>query len=441
MNSGKSWNVSISIWRWIKAAFLVRPLAEYFREMPDPRCARKHKHSHVEILLLIVLGFLAGKASLRRIVKWARRNQEKLKKYLALENGIPSLSTFSRTACGIDEELLSMAFTDWIGNILSTKGIHIVIDGKALRAATEKIKDKKAPYILNAMDAATNLVIAQVPIPEKTNEMTAIPKLLEILDITGSTVTIDAIGATETILRMIDEKSGYFVQQIKKNCPATYQEIQNIFGQLEEEKEADPEKFAMKNKGCYSEYSSCEKNRERVEHREVKCYTNDEAVGKIREELSFIRSVASSCQVRIPKEIDADGNDVTPDKETFLKQGSRKCPKPTEGDGLTDQIQKVGLVSNDVLMAEEFARYKREHWRIENCLHHVLDEDFLEDKCTARKSKNILSVLRKTAYNIIRLMQMDQPKDREMVIDVIDEIADDFSIAIKWIFDPIPSFY
>ena len=94
------------------AAFLARPLAAYFMEMPDPRCAREHKHSHVDVLLLIVLGFLAGKNSLRRIVKWAKRNLEKLKKNLELRNGIPSLSTFSRIACGIDEELLSLAFTD-----------------------------------------------------------------------------------------------------------------------------------------------------------------------------------------------------------------------------------------------------------------------------------------------------------------------------------------
>lgn len=172
----------------------------------------------------------------------------------------------------------------------------------------------------------------------------------------------------------------------------------------------------------------------------MKCYTNDDAIGKIRKELPFICSIASNCQVRIPKEIDGDGNgnDVTPDKETFLKQGSKKCPKPTEGDELTDQIQKVGLISNRVLTAEEFARYKRDHWRIENCLHYVLDEDFQEDKSTARKSKNVLSVLRNTAYDIIRLMQTDASKDRGLVID---EITDDFSIALKWIFDPIPSFY
>ena len=115
----------------------------------------------------------------------------------------------------------------------------------------------------------------------------------------------------------------------------------------------------------------------------------------------------------------------------ILKQGSRKYLKPTEGDGITDQIQKVGLVSNEILTAEEFAGYKRDHWRIENCLRYVFDEDFQEDRCTARKSKNILSVLRKTAYNIIQIMRIDHPKERERVINVIDEITDDFTVAIK----------
>lgn len=103
------------------------------------------------------------------------------------------------------------------------------------------------------------------------------------------------------------------MQQIKKNCSATYQEIQNIFEELEKEKEAYPETFAKENKERYSEYSSCEKNRERVEYREVKCCTNDNAIRKMRKELPFICSVASSCQMRIPKEKDANGNDVTPD--------------------------------------------------------------------------------------------------------------------------------
>lgn len=420
---------------------MVRPLSEFLKALPDPRCGRKSRHDHVETLLIVTLGFLAGKMSLRRIVKWAKRNRENLQSCLLLKNGIPSVSTVSRILSGIDVELLISVFTDWIGNILDTKGIHVIIDGKALRAATEKIKDKRAPYILNAIDAATNIVIAQLAIPEKTNEMTAIPELLEMLDITGSTVTIDAIGATERIMSGIEEKNGYFVQQIKKNCLATYQEIEDLFQVLGAEREADEEKFMEENGGRYSEAESFENNRERREYRTMKAYSGDEGISRIRGDLPFIRSVALSRQVRIPKEEDADGNDVTPDKERFLKEGSRKCPKPIKGDGLTDHVQTVGMVSNRVLTAEEFAGYKRNHWRIENCLHHVLDEDFLEDKSTARKSKNALSILRKTAYNVIRLMQMENPEGREHVIDVIDEISDDIMLAARWIFKPIPSFY
>ena len=419
----------------------MRPLLEFLKEIPDPRSDRKKPHDHAEILMLVIIGYLAGKPSLRRIVKWCKKKEGKLKKYLNLYGGIPSPSTVSRIVSNVDTELLTLAFMDWIGNILSTKGIHIIIDGKALRAATEKIKDKKTPYILNAIDAATKLVIGQIAIPEKTNEMTAIPKLLEILDITGSTVTIDAIGTTETIMTMIQEKGGYFVMQVKKNCSATYDEIMDLFDGLEKDRRKNKEEFEEKYKETYSECSSFEKNRERHEYRQVKGYTGDESIKKIREDLQCIESIALSCQIRIPKEEDSLGNDITPGKDKFLAEGSRKCPKPTEGDQLTDNIQKVGLISNKKIMADKFAEYKRNHWRIENSLHYVLDMDFMEDRSTAKKAKNTLSVLRKFAYNVVRLMQIKVPEGRALVIDVLDEIADDFSVAEKYLFEPIPSFY
>lgn len=108
---------------------------------------------------------------------------------------------------------------------------------------------------------------------------------------------------------------------------------------------------------------------------------------------------------------------------------------------MTDNIQKVGLISNKKIMADKFAEYKRNHWRIENSLHYVLDMDFMEDRSTAKKAKNTLSVLRKFAYNVVRLMQIKVPEGRALVIDVLDEIADDFSVAEKYLFEPIPSFY
>ena len=207
---------------------MVKPLIEFLRDIPDPRCNRKKRHELAEVLMLIIIGFLAGKHTFRRMQRWLKKNEKVLKKYLKLSGGIPSIATMSRIAGAIDSDLAALAFADWIGQIVSTRGIHIVIDGKGLRAATERIRGGRTPYILNAIDAATKLVIAQLAIPEKTNEMTAIPELIRMLNISNSTVTIDAIGATSEILNLIDRQSGYFVQQVKKNCPATYQEIKDF---------------------------------------------------------------------------------------------------------------------------------------------------------------------------------------------------------------------
>ena len=420
---------------------MVKPLIEVLKDLPDPRSKRKKKHDYAEILMLVIIGFLSGKQSLRRICSWCNNNIECLRKDLKLKGGIPSLSTFSRAVCSIDAQLLTYAFMDWIGRILDTKGIHIIIDGKALRAATEKLKDKKAPYILNAIDAATKLVIAQLYIPDKTNEMTAIPKLLEMLDITGSTVTIDAIGATSTILNLIDEKNGYFVQQVKKNCPSTYDEISDFFAELKKERDEDGDAFNEKNKNKYSEASSNEVNRERYEYRTMESYRNDERIKEIRKDIPSIVCIGQSLQVRIPKEVDEEGNDVTPSKVDFLKSGSRRCPMPTDGDRLTDNIQKVGIISNNGYTAEELAKYKREHWAIENSLHYVLDEDFNEDKCPSKKGKVALSVLRKFAYNIIRMLQINDKDNNSAMIQIMDKISLNLECVSAYMFKPIPSFY
>ena len=420
---------------------MVKPLIDFLREVPDPRCKRKKKHDYAEILMLVIIGFLAGKQSLRRIRRFCRKNKKTLKRQLKLKGEIPSISTFSRVLSSTDTTLLTCAFMNWIGGILDTRGIHIIIDGKALRAATERLKDKKAPYILNAIDQATKLVIAQLDIPEKANEMTAIPEMIEMLDITGSTITIDAIGATSKILNLINEKSGFFVQQIKKNCPATYQEIEDLFEGLAQDEKQDPESFMKEYKDCYSCTTSNEINRDRYEYRTMKAYHGDKMIQKIRDDIPCIKCVGQSVQVRIPKEVDENGMDITPSKTDFLKNGSRRCPVPKEGDQLMDHIQRVGIISNKECDAEELAHYKRSHWAIENSLHHVLDEDFLEDKCPAKKSKVTLSILRKFAYNIIRLILMRNPDENISIIEMMDDIGSDLELAEEYLFESIPSLY
>lgn len=137
------------------------------RAVPDPRCIWKTKHDHAEVLVCLVCGFLAGRTTIRRSLKWCEKHIEELREYLLLKNGIASPSTACRILSGIDEELFALEFMEWIGEIVSTKGIHLSIDGKALRGAMKKVKDFRAPMILNAIDAVTGLVVAQIPIKNK----------------------------------------------------------------------------------------------------------------------------------------------------------------------------------------------------------------------------------------------------------------------------------
>ena len=336
--------------------------------------------------------------------------------------------------------MASLAVMNWICAITDTRGIHIAIDGKGLRAAAGKIKGERTPYILNAIDVATRLVIGQLAIREKTNEMTAIPELIEMLEIEESTITIDAIGTTGTVMDSIDKKDGYFLLQVKKNCPLLYEELMDLFDDLRKLKEDDGDAFERVSGETYGEHKTSEKNRERYEHRKVEYYEGKEWIEYFQEERPSIKSVGRTSQVRILVVQDAEGKDVTPSLEEFLANGSIRQPIVTVGDGFKDVVQKAGLVSNRKMSAEEMMKYHRNHWKIEDSLHYVLDETFREDKCTVKKGKNALSMLRKCAYNIARLLQIENPEGRPYIPDVLDDIADDFELAAKYVFRPVPAF-
>jgi predicted transposase YbfD/YdcC len=389
----------------------------------DPRCGRKTKHDCAEILICLIIGYLVGRCSVRRILKWCERHIDFLRQFIPLRNGIASPATVSRLLSNIDEEMFCLIFIEWMTGILSTKGINIAIDGKGLRGGTEKIKGKKTPYILNAIDTATALVIAQLPIGEKENEMTAIPKLLNLLNINGSTVTIDAIGTTSNIMDAIKIKEADYLLTVKKSSPLTYQELEEIF------KES---KAVQKQMDTYDVCKTSEKNRSRMEYRMVQTCRNTELVNlcKKREE---IKTIAWLEQVRIPMEKDQDGNDITPGYEEFLKHGSMRKPRITTGDGLTDDIHQVGLISSREMSAQEMLTLKRGHWKIENSLHHVLDDLFREDRSSARKSRNNLAILRKFAYNILRIAIMAE-KQESGPTEMSDEFADDLTLVEKYVF-------
>lgn len=415
------------------------------RAVPDPRCGRETKHDHAEVLVCLVAGYLAGRTTIRRSLKWCKRHLNWLRDYLPLKNGIASPATVSRILAGIDEDLFAFAFMEWIGEIVKTKGLILAIDGKALRAAMEKVKDYRVPMVMSVVDTVTGLVVAQLPIKNKDCEITSIPKLLKFLDIKGSTITIDSIGTQTEIMKQIIKQGGHFVLTVKKNQPQSYEEIMKYFNEMSEDhrrmkKEAGFRPRHLEMMESYREVSSHEKNRDRYENRWYKTCNDVSLLTKTQEEWPFLKTVGHVRQVRIQVVKDAEGNDITPDIETFLKQGSRRQPKPVKGDGETSDIQEVGMISDLELKADEMGKIKRAHWTIENRLHHVLDDTFREDRSPAKKSRNNLALIRKFVYNILRLAMLSKSCG-EIMTEAMDEFCDDPSWIEKYVFTGIASFY
>lgn len=408
------------------------------RMVIDPRADRKKKHDHAEMLTCLVIGYLVGRLSLRRCLTWCRRHLDWLRGFMELKNGIASVSTVSRLLSSLDEEMFCLAFIEWMTELLGSKGLHIAIDGKALRGGTERIKDGKTPYILNAIDIMTGLVIAQLPMVEKENEMTAIPKLLELLDIGDSMITIDAIGTTQPIIEAIEKQGGQYLLPVKKSNPLTYKELEELFKNLEQEISLEDSRNSSYEEylQSYERYETNEKNRGRMEYRQMSTCQKVEILTRT-EAIPGIKTIGWLRQVRIPIEKDKEGNDITPDRKTFLEKGTVRRPKVTVGDELTDDVHMVGIISNIKIGAKEALEIKRSHWKIENALHHVLDDVFREDRSSARRSKNNLALIRKFVYNIIKIACIHDDTGKG-VQEMSDQFADDLSLIAKYVFTSIP---
>lgn len=407
------------------------------RMVIDPRCGRKTKHDHAEILTYLAAGYLAGRDSVRRCLQWCKNHIDFLRQHLELKNGIASPATVSRILGNIDEETFCLAFIEWMTGILNTKGINIAIDGKALRGSTEKIRNRKTPYILNVIDTATALVIAQLPIAEKENEITAIPKLLKLLNIQESLVTIDAVGTVQSVIDTINEKEADYLLTVKKGNPLTYQETKEMFAELGKENEritAHPDQTVTYDKqmDSYDVFKTIEKNRSRMEYRTMQICHNMDLITLCKKQKE-IKTVGWLEQIRIPMEKDKDGKDITPAYEDFIKNGTVRRPRITTGDDLTDDIHQVGLISSREMSAQETLKIKRNHWKIENSLHYVLDDLFREDRSSARKSKNNLAVIRKIAYNLLRIAILRE-KTESGPTEMRDQFNDDLTLIEKYAF-------
>ena len=294
---------------------------------------------------------------------YGKKKEKWLKQFLELPNGIPSHDTFARVFARIDPQQLQNSFLSWIKSINKiTEGEVIAIDGKTLRHSYDKGKDKGAIHMVSAWATTNRLVLGQCKVDEKSNEITAIPELIKVLEIAGCIVTIDAMGCQKQIVKSIVDKSGEYVIALKKNQGNLYKNVEEIF------KEAISKGFEGFK---YSDY-----------------HTKEEEHG--REEIRHYLML-SDIQERID-----------PGKKWMNLQSV----------GMVEYIRKVNgktkvetryyissLTDNAKLLGESV----RSHWGIENSLHWVLDVALREDDCRIRKDNapQNFAVLRHIAVNAV----------------------------------------
>lgn len=334
----------------------------------DTRRARSVIYPLKEVLFILLVAVICGATSYSMVEIFGNSNKEWLKKYIKLEYGIPDACTFRNIMKQIATDQLHMAFVDWMKSVVeAVKGV-VAIDGKQARRT--KDEEKKPLHVVSAFASEYRLVLGQLACEEKSNEITAIPKLLDMLEIKGCIVTIDAMGTQTEIAKKIRKKEADYILSLKANQGKLYDEVKiHMDGQM---KDTDTE---LKEKGKIANpFYAMVSNRGhgRIERRE--CF--------ICEDIEWMENR--------DRWIDLNGIGVI--RSTVEEKGR-----------ISIQYHYFIYSCKD-MNAAQIIGYKRDHWAIENGLHWILDMEFREDESRARKDNSAenLNVLRHIVYNVLR---------------------------------------
>ena len=213
---------------------------EYFENIPDFRQEWKIKHLLIDIFFIAVAATIADANSWEDVEEFAETREEWLRQYLKLPYGIPSHDTFKRVFDCIDPIEFSKGFATWSNEIaVKSEGAIVAVDGKTSRRSFDNQKDKSAIHIVNAWISTNSMILGQLKTSEKSNEITAIPALLDTLFLKGSIITIDAMGCQKAIVEKIVEKKADYVIAVKGNQPTLQQNVIDWFNFAEENKFKD----------------------------------------------------------------------------------------------------------------------------------------------------------------------------------------------------------
>jgi len=338
-------------------------LMECFQSLNDPRINRTIHHHLMDILVIGVCTMICGGEGFTDMETFATAHEPWLRTFLELPGGIPSHDTFNRVFQAIDPERFIECFMQWTWSLLPVLGDEIVaVDGKALRRAHEN--GAKIPCVVSAWAAQSGLTLAQVKVDEKSNEITAIPKLLRMLDLSGCIVTIDAMGCQKSIAREVIESDADYLLALKGNQAVAEEEIGAFFNELVIS--GQPSASTQ-----FDYYETVDADHGRIETRR---YWITDQIDWFADKMKW-EGLCSFAMVESIREI---GEERSCERRLFLSS-----------------------IGPD---AQRFARACRSHWGVENSLHWTMDVTFREDESRARSGNAAenLAALRRLALNLLK---------------------------------------
>jgi predicted transposase YbfD/YdcC len=347
------------------AASSLGSLAERLGSLPDPRSEVNRLHPLGEVLLIAVCGVIAGAEGPTAIRRWADAKRGWLGGLLTLPNGLPSKDCLQRVLSLLKPEAFTRCFGEWVAENLSTDsaGRLIAIDGKTLRRSHDKKNALGALHVVSAWASEEGLSLGQLATDEKSNEITAIPELIENIDVKDAVVTIDAMGCQKEIAKKIIDAGGDYVLALKGNHEKLHAAVAEHFERLHEE--------GFKNAACLRRQTK-EKGHGRVERRYYYQAPLPEGVKPLARQWKGLTTIGQVISIT-----ERDGKE-TSDVRYYL------CSL------------KPGV--------KRFATAVRGHWGIENSLHWVLDVTFNEDQSRARDRTlaDNLAALRRLAIGLLK---------------------------------------
>lgn len=339
-------------------------ILEHFAEVEDPRVEYLVNHQLIDILTIAVCAVIAGADNWTEVAQFGQEKQAWFEQFLELAQGIPSHDTFGRVFAELDPEQFQTSFLNWVQAVFEVTGGQVVpIDGKKLRRSHDRTHDQQAIWMVSAWAAENKLVLGQVKVADKSNEITAIPELLRVLALNGCIVTIDAMGCQKDIAAQIVAQGADYVLALKGNHSGLLEDVQELFAYAAETNYAD----------C-DYHRTVEKNHGRIDIRE--CWTTSDP-----DYFPFVRNVSDWANLRTLAMVRAERR---------------------QGDKVSVEVRYyISSLQSD---AQKLLHAIRTHWTIENQVHWVLDVAFDEDHCRVRKdhAAQNFAILRHCALNLLK---------------------------------------